>query len=65
VKTNGWVDRAEVGVGYWMTNDILLKLEGVYEQYNNFGANTGTVDGVLAGRDPNFVGGIMEISWSL
>jgi len=65
VRTDGWVDRAEIGAGYWFTNDILVKVEGVYEQYHDFGANTGTVSGVLAGRNPDFFGGILEISWSL
>ena len=65
VKTDGWVDRAELGAGYWFTNDLLIKVEGIYEQFHEFGANTGQVSGVEAGRHPGLFGGIMEVSWSL
>jgi hypothetical protein len=65
VRTNGWVDRGELGCGYWLTNDVLIKAEGIYEQYHVFKGDTGTVSGVEAGTHPDFFGGIMEVSWSL
>jgi len=44
---------------------VLIKAEGIYEQYHVFKGDTGTVSGVEAGTHPDFFGGIMEVSWSL
>lgn len=65
VGTDGWADRIEGGLGYWLTNDILLKGEWVYESYHDFGANTGEVSGVEAAPGPRFNGALLEVSWSL
>jgi hypothetical protein len=65
VETDGWVDRLEVGGGYWLTRDLLVKAEYVYQQYHNFGAATGVVDGVDASPSPRFSGVVLEVSWSL
>jgi hypothetical protein len=65
VETDGWVDRVEVGAGYWITNDLLSKLEYVYQQYHGFAPNTGEVSGVDASPNPRFNGVLLEISWSL
>jgi hypothetical protein len=64
VPTNGWVDRAEVGGGYWVTNNLLGKVEYVYEKYNDFGTADGVVSGVDADRGPFFNGVVMEVSFS-
>jgi hypothetical protein len=65
VETDGWVDRIEVGGGYWITNSVLSKLEYVYQQYHGFAADTDEVSGVDASPNPRFNGVLLEISWSL
>jgi hypothetical protein len=65
VETDGWVDRLEVGGGYWLTRDMLIKAEYIFQQYHNFGAATGVVDGVDASPSPRFSGALVELSWSL
>jgi hypothetical protein len=65
VETDGWVDRIEVGAGYWVTRDLLGKIEYVYQQYHGFGAGTGVVSGVDASPSPRFNGVVLEVSWSL
>lgn len=64
VPTNGWVDRAEVGGGYWITNNLLGKVEYVYEKYHGFGAADGVVSGVDSFRGPSFSGVVLEVSFS-
>ncbi len=64
VSSDGWVDRAEVGCGYWITNNILGKLEYVYQQYHDFSAADGVVSGVDAVGGPRFSGVVMEVSFS-
>ena len=63
IDTNGWVDRIQVGAGYWLTRSILTKLEYVQERYHSFGTNTGVVDGVNASMGPGFNGVVMEVSF--
>ena len=65
VETDGWVDRIEVGAGYWVTRNLLTKIEYVYQQYHGFGADTGVVSGVDASPSPRFNGVVLEVSWSL
>lgn len=65
VETDGWADRIEVGAGYWLTRDILTKIEYVYQQYHGFGSDTGVVSGVDASPNPRFSGVLLEVSWSL
>jgi hypothetical protein len=64
VPSNGWVDRIEVGGGYWLTNNLLGKLEYVYQQYHGFSAADGMVDGVEGFRNPRFSGVVLEVSFS-
>jgi len=65
VDTHGWVDRAEIGTGYWITESILAKAEYVYEQYHDFRSGTGIVSGVdTGGRSPRFNGILVEVSFS-
>ncbi len=63
VDTNGWVDRIQVGAGYWLTKSLLTKIEYVQEQYHSFGANVGSVDGAVGHFNPGFNGAVMEISF--
>ena len=62
--SNGWVDRAEIGGGYWITNNILGKAEYVYEQYHGFSGTNGLINGVDASRGPRFSGAVVEVSFS-
>ncbi len=64
VDTSGWVDRFQIGGGYWFTKSLLAKLEYVYQQYNNFNSAAGVVDGVEAVDNPRFSGVVMEVSFS-
>lgn len=63
VATDGWADRIQVGTGYWLSRNILAKVEYVYQQFHGFESNTGVVSGVDASRSPNFSGVVMEISF--
>lgn len=62
-SSHGWVDRAEIGGGYWVTNSILAKAEYVYEQYHGFSAADGLVSGVDAFHNPRFNGLVFEVSF--
>ena len=62
-QTNGWVDRIQVGTGYWLTRSVLTKLEYVQEEYRSFGTNVGNVDGVEAYYGPGFQGAVAEVSF--
>ncbi len=64
LHTNGWADRIQFGGGYWLTQNILAKVEYVYEQYHNFEPADGVVSGVTAYRSPRFSGVVMEVSFS-
>jgi hypothetical protein len=64
VSSNGWVDRAEAGAGYWITNNLLGKLEYVYQQYHDFSSADGVVSGVDGFDSPRFSGVVMEVSFS-
>lgn len=63
VGSHGWVDRAEIGGGYWITNNILGKAEYVYEQYHGFSGADGVVSGVDGFRSPRFSGLVVEVSF--
>jgi hypothetical protein len=67
VDSNGWVDRAEVGGGYWFTNNLLFKAEYVYEQFHGFDSTLDLINGyggVDGGRNPSFNGLVAEVSFS-
>jgi Skp family chaperone for outer membrane proteins len=63
VDTNGWVDRIQVGAGYWLTRSLLAKVEYVQEQFRSFGSNTGLVNSAQANLGPGFNGVVMEVSF--
>ena len=60
----GLVHRFQLGGGYWVTRNMLAKIEGVYQTYQDFDAADGTVSGVDAFRDPAFFGVIAEFSFA-
>jgi len=64
VDSNGWGDRIQIGGGYFFTENLLAKMEYVFQQYHNFAAEDGLVSGVDAARDPRFDGVVMEVSFS-
>jgi len=63
VDSSGWVDRFQVGGGYWLTKSLLCKVEYVYQQYNNFSPSAGEINGVIAADNPRFSGVTAEISF--
>jgi hypothetical protein len=63
VPTDGWVDRMQFGAGYWVTRNLLAKIEYVYQQYHEFNAGAGTVSGVDAANSPRFGGLVLEIAF--
>ncbi len=64
VDSDGWVDRAEIGGGYWITKSLLGKVEYVYQQYHDFTAADGLVSGVDAVHSPRFSGFVAEVSFA-
>ncbi len=36
VRTSGRVDRGQIGFGYWMMRNLLIKMEYVYQRYSHF-----------------------------
>jgi predicted porin len=62
--SNGYVQRFQIGGGYWVTRNMLAKLEGVYQTYNEFNIEDGLVSGVDAYRGPEFYGIIAEVSFA-
>jgi len=67
VTTHGWVDRAELGGGYWFTNNMLAKVEYVYEQFHDFDSPMDVVNGyggLDGGSNPSFNGVVIEFSFA-
>jgi hypothetical protein len=64
VESDGWVDRIQVGGGYWATDTILVKAEYVYQKYHDFDQAGGQVSGVDAWLGPEFNGVISEVSFA-
>jgi hypothetical protein len=62
-SSDGTVDRIQVGGGYWLTDNMLLKLEYVTEQFSDFEVGR-VINGLQAWRDPEFDGALMEVSFS-
>lgn len=61
--SSGMVNRAQLGLGYWLTERLLIKAEGVYQRYSDFEEAEPAVSGVNAWREPSFFGGIAEGSY--
>lgn len=58
---SGQVARLQVGIGMWLAQGMMLKVEYVNQTYTGFGAGT-TVDRMGVGLDPKFSGIITEVS---
>ena len=64
VDSDGVVHRIQAGGGYWFTRTLLLKVEYVYQWYDEFSPAGGQVGGIHVWRDPSFNGVILEGSFS-
>jgi hypothetical protein len=62
--THGNVQRFQIGGGYWVTRNLLAKVEGVYQTYNEFKLDDKLVSGVDAAQGPEFFGVIAEVSFA-
>ena len=61
--SEGSVQRLQVGGGFWATDNLLVKLEYVTQDYRDFLVGD-LVSGVQAWRDPSFDGLVAEVSFS-
>lgn len=62
--TDGKVDRYQIGGGFWLTKNLLMKLEYVNQKYRGFNQGEMVNNGIQAGREPSFSGLISEVSFS-
>ncbi len=67
VAMNAKIRRAQAGIGFWMTPEMLLKTEYVFQQYSGFVSTAGQYVNSKDTRsdytdNPNFSGLIMEVS---
>ena len=61
--SDGRIHRIQAGGGYWLTRNVLVKGEYVYQFASGFDDAEGLVAGVDIGNDPSFNGVIMEVSF--
>ncbi len=62
--SDGNVRRIQVGGGFWLTKNLLMKVEYVDQKYSNFSVGQVVNNNVAAWRDPSFSGVISEVSFS-
>lgn len=62
--SDGSVNRIQVGGGFWLTKNLLMKLEYVDQKYSGFSEGQIVNNGIQAWRDPEFSGFISEVSFS-
>ena len=62
--TDGKVSRIQVGGGFWLTKNMLLKVEYVTQQYRGFVQGDMVNNNIQAWRDPEFQGFITEVSFA-
>lgn len=60
----GQVDRIQVGGGFWLTRNLLMKMEYVQQKYSGFTDGQIVNNGIQAWRDPEFSGVVSEVSFS-
>ncbi len=63
-STDGKVDRIQVGGGFWLTRNMLMKLEYVTQKYSGFRQPDMVNNNIQAWRDPEFDGFIAEVSFA-
>ena len=61
--SDGMINRGQVGGGYWLTRNTLVKAEYVYQVANGFDSDDGLVGGVDVAEDPSFTGVLLEVSF--
>ena len=64
VKSDGKVDRIQIGGGLWMTKNILVKVEWVDQKYRGFASGDVVNNGIAAWRNPEFKGMVSEVSFA-
>jgi predicted porin len=64
IDSDGSVDRIQVGGGFWLTKNLLLKMEYVQQKYSGFANGQVVNNNIQAWRDPEFSGVISEVSFS-
>lgn len=62
--SDGAVNRIQVGGGFWLTRNLLLKVEYVQQKYDGFAQGQVVNNGIQAWRDPEFSGIVSEVSFS-
>jgi len=63
-ETDGKVNRIQVGGGFWLTRNMLMKLEYVTQKYSGFRQGDVVNNGIQAWRDPEFNGFVAEVSFA-
>ena len=63
-ETDGKVNRIQVGGGFWLTKNMLMKLEYVTQKYEGFREGDMVNNGIQAWRDPEFNGFVAEVSFA-
>jgi len=63
-ETDGKVNRIQVGGGFWVTRNMLMKLEYVTQKYTGFRQGDMVNNNIQAWRDPAFKGFVAEVSFA-
>jgi hypothetical protein len=63
-ETDGKVTRIQLGGGFWLTKNMLMKLEYVTQKYDGFREGDVVNNGIQAWRDPEFDGFVAEVSFA-
>lgn len=61
--SNGTVNRIQVGGGFWLSKNLLMKVEYVQQKYSGFSEGQIVNNNIAAWRDPSFSGLISEVSF--
>jgi hypothetical protein len=62
--SDGKVNRIQIGGGFWLSRNLLLKGEYVQQKYTGFANGQMVNNNIQAWRDPEFSGFITEVSFS-
>ncbi len=63
-NSDGKVNRIQVGGGFWLTRNLLMKVEYVNQKYSGFSVGQVVNNNIAAWREPSFSGVISEVSFS-
>ena len=61
--SDGMIHRGQIGGGYWLTRNTLVKAEYVHQFAQGFDPDDGLVGGVDIADDPSFNGILLEVSF--